>query len=366
MRRRYASHQQFRVSLAQPVQEVFIRENPAYMDTIASSLLTAVAARYGIIPSELTQLPGGHFAWVYGFRRQGQDCILRITPPNEDASLNSTRQILEWLAFLADHGGPVSCPIRSLSGGLIEIMDYVGQTYLSTAFEKAPGILAEEILLEDWNDALFQALGRAVGSCHRIASQYSPLAESRRPAWDQPTNCFNPLDALHGADAILLAKRSLVLEALASLPKDAEHYGLAHMDLHFANFFVDAASSKITLFDFDDCAYGWYTMDLAMLLFDVLVVYRGADRGKFARHFLEHLLRGYLPQKSLDRFLIAQLPLFLKLLEIGLYIMLYRDYAAAESDGWSSKFMPGRRERIEQDIPYVDLDFAQILEAASS
>ena len=336
------------------------------MDPIASSLLTAVAARYGIAPSELTQLSGGHFAWVFGFRRPGQDCILRITPPNEDASLNSTRQILEWLAFLADHGGPVSCPIRSLVGSLIEILDYADQTYLSTAFEKAPGILAEEMLPEDWNDVLFQSLGRAVGSCHRIASQYLPLADSRRPPWDQPTNCYNPLDALHGADAILLAKRRSVLEALACLPKDAENYGLAHMDLHFANFFVDAASSKITFFDFDDCAYGWYLMDLAMLLFDALVVYGGADREKFARHFLEHLLRGYLPQKSLDRFWIAQLPLFLKLLEIGLYIILYRDYDPAESDGWASKFMPGRRERIEQDIPYVDLDFAQILEAACS
>ncbi len=335
------------------------------MDPIASSLLTAVAARYGIAPSELTQLSGGHFAWVFGFRRLGQDCILRITPPNEDASLNSTRQILEWLAFLADHGGPVSCPIRSLAGSLIEILDYAGQTYLSTAFEKAPGILAEELLPEDWNDALFQSLGRAVGSCHRIASQYSPLANSRRPPWDQPTNCYNPLAALHGADPILLAKRRPVLEALASLPKDADNYGLAHMDLHFANFFVDAASSKITFFDFDDCAYGWYLMDLAMLLFDALVVYGGADREKFARHFLEQLLRGYLPQKSLDRFWIAQLPLFLKLLEIGLYIMLYRDYNPADSGGWASKFMPGCRDRIEQDIPYVDVDFEALLESAS-
>ncbi|MDF1545360.1 MAG: hypothetical protein P1R58_09685 [bacterium] len=29
----------------------------------------------------------------------------------------------------------------------------------------------------------------------------------------------------------------------------------------------------------------------------------------------------------------------------------------AESDPWSKRFMAGRQERIEQDIPVIDLDF---------
>ena len=82
-----------------------------------------------------------------------------------------------------------------------------------------------------------------------------------------------------------------------------------------------------------------------------LVVYSGADRESFAGHFLEHLLRGYLTQKSLDRFWIAQLPHFLKLLEIGLYLMLYRDYDPSDSDGWSGKFMPGRRAAHRAGYP---------------
>jgi len=53
-----------------------------------------------------------------GFNSHGQDCILRITPANQDVNLHSTCQILEWLAFLAERGGPVSKPIRSLQGNL--------------------------------------------------------------------------------------------------------------------------------------------------------------------------------------------------------------------------------------------------------
>jgi Ser/Thr protein kinase RdoA (MazF antagonist) len=333
------------------------------MDT---STLNIIAACYGIAVSELTALPGGHLALVYGFNNQGRNCILRITPPNPDVNLSSTRKMLEWLAFLAERGGPVSRPIRSVQGNLIESVEYETQVYFSTAFEKAPGVLAEDMQLEEWSDVQFQLLGRAIGSCHRIACQYTPCQASMRSAWDQGINCFNPLEELVGADAMLLEKRRLLLEAITKLPVNPECYGLAHLDLHFGNFFVDVSNSQITLFDFDDCAYGWYLMDLAMLLFDVLVVYGGSDREEFGERFLEHLLRGYLSQKSISSFWTAQFPLFLKLLEIDLYIMLYRVCDPADLEEWGGKFMPGRRQRIEQDIPYVDLDFTKILNRAAS
>jgi amicoumacin kinase len=329
-----------------------------------ASTLDMIASRYGIASSELTALTGGHFASVYGFNSQGQDCILRITPQDQDVNLRSTRLILEWLVFLAEHGGPVGKPIRSLRGNLIEPVQQGDQTVLSTAFKKAPGVLAEEMQPEEWSDELFQSLGYAIGCCHRIACQYTPPEEDRRPIWDQVVNCFNPLEDLQGVDAIILDKRRLILDWIARLPVTSECYGLAHLDLHFGNFFVDAASSKITLFDFDDCAYGWYLMDLAMLLFDGLVVYGGSARQRFGEHFLEHLLRGYVSQKSLEPFWVAQFPLFLKLLEIGVYIMLYRNYDPADSAGWAGKFMPGRKQLIEQDTPYVSLDFDQVFRKA--
>jgi Ser/Thr protein kinase RdoA (MazF antagonist) len=330
-----------------------------------ASVLNSIAARYGIAASELTALAGGHAAQVYSFNFRDRDYILRITPPNEEITLHSTRQILEWLAFLTDRAGPVSKPIRSLQGNLIEQVQSAGQLYLATAFEKAPGVLAERLQLEQWSDELFQSLGRAIGSCHRIACQYAPPEEYRRPVWEQVGNCFNPLDDLDGVNPMLLEKRRLLLDAIAHLPVNPDCYGLAHLDLHFGNFFVDIPSAQITFFDFDDCAYGWYLMDLAMLLFDVLVVYGGSDREGFGERFLEHLLRGYLSQKSLDPACAVQFPLFLKLVELGLYIMLYRIDDPADLEEWGSKFMPGRRLRVEQDIPYVNLDYEKILGRAA-
>lgn len=41
-------------------------------------------------------------------------------------------------------------------------------------------------------------------------------------------------------------------------------------------------NKEITIFDFDDCVYGWFVMDIATLLFDILVVYQGAAKGELA------------------------------------------------------------------------------------
>jgi amicoumacin kinase len=252
-------------------------------------------------------------------------------------------------------------PGRSIHGNLFEEVIFQDEMYIASAAEKAPGVLAETMTLADWNDGLFQALGSTLGKCHRAAQLYHPRRPNlRRPDWYQSSNCFHPKESLEGADCILLEKRKKVLNAIQMLPKDREGYGLAHLDLHFGNFFVDAARREIYLLDFDDCAYGWFVMDIAMLLFDVLVVYDGAQPVEFGERFLENLLRGYYTQLSLNYFWVSQLTGFLKLLEIGVYLMLYREVDPHMAEGWVGKFMRGRQVRIENEIPYVDMDFEAV------
>lgn len=334
---------------------------------IPSELLDTIAQRYGISASQLKPVSGGHFSLVYEAELDGRCSILRITPPNADIDLQAMRAILEWLAFASRQGAPVSAPIASRAGNLIEMIDTSGRQWISTFFEKAPGVLAEGMSPAEWSSDLFQELGRAVARCHLAAQEYTPpFEELRRPNWQATTNCFNPLQELLQADPAILACRAAVLENLRVLPVYPASFGLAHLDLHFGNFFVDVEHQRITLFDFDDCAYGWYLMDIAMLVFDIVVVYKGTDSLQFAERFLENLLRGYISQKPLTAFWMRQLPHFLKLLEIGVYIMLAPTYDPARADEWVSKFMPCRQQSIEEDFPYAELDFEAILRQASS
>ena len=207
-------------------------------------------------------------------------------------------------------------------------------------------------------------LQRTVGRMHALAKGYTPRAESlRRPEWDRGGNLFSPAKPLEGALAALGGKREAVLRQIARLPKGRDVFGLIHADLHFGNFFVDGESGPITFIDFDDCAYGWYVMDTAMLLFDSQVLYPGADKDGFAEHFLRCYLKGYLPENPLGGFWLRQLPHFLKLLEINVYAVVHRAYTAGSQDGWIGKFMPGRQARLENDVPYVGTDFERVAAA---
>ncbi len=334
--------------------------------TLTQDTLEAMAHLYGANAEQLQPVTGGHFAYVYEYAMDQRARVLKIIPPNTDLDLNAMRAVLEWMAFLAAHDGPVVRPLPSRNGRLIETVENGDQILIAVAFDKAPGVLAEGAAPEAWSDALMQALGRTLGKCHRIAQDYVPTSdELLRPQWQAGGSCFNPQEDLENAASWLLAQRAQTLRHIEALPKERENYGLAHLDLHFGNFFVDADAQRIVLLDFDDCAYGWYVMDLAMLLFDVLVLYEGTEPLAFGAHFLEQLLRGYCTEMPLNHYWIRQLPHFLKLVEIGVYAMLYRDYDPATADRWVGKFMRGRRERIEAGTPYVDLDFGAILEVSN-
>ena len=122
---------------------------------------------------------------------------------------------------------------------------------------------------------------------------------------------------------------------------------------------METQKQIVTLIDFDDCAYGWFVMDIAVLLFDILVLYPGTDKDEYGQNFLRNFLTGYLTENHLSMFWLEQLPLFLKLLEINIYDMVAKSYPD-NSDEWVMKFMSGRKERLESDTPYMNLNYSAL------
>ena len=324
-------------------------------------LLQEAARLYGLPGEALSPLTGGHFAAVYGFCQDGRNYVLRITPPSDDIDPETTKAILDWMDYLAEHGAGVPRPVASPGGAWLEAIDRADGRYLASVSEQAPGILSEALGAAQWSGALYEALGQTVGRMHALAKGYTPRAGlCRLPDWDQGGNLFSPLKPLEGALAFLQAKRERALGHLAGLPKGRDVYGLIHGDLHFGNFFVETESGAITLIDFDDCAYGWYVMDLAILLFDALALHGSDDPDGFAEYFLRCLLKGYLPQNPLAGLWLRPVPHFLKLLEINVFAAVYKAYMAGTDDEWIGKFMPGRQARLENDVPYSGLDFERL------
>lgn len=337
------------------------------MPSLDPSILEQAARLYGLSPGTLHPLAGGYANYVFGFVRDGRESVLRISPPGEELNLASMRGILSWMDYLAQNDAPVPAPVVSAGGKIIEVIPAHPRPYVLTAWQKAVGVLAETLPFDAWSPELIGNMGRAVGRLHSLATSYRlPNEDLRRPHWDQITNCFKPSEELPGepdaTHGLVRQKQEQVLAAVRCLPRDGSGYGLVHADLHLANFFVDQARNAVTLFDFDDCCYGWFIMDLALPLLDFLVVYPRPEPEESARYFFFNFWQGYRSENDLGAFWLEQLPLILKLLEIGLYSEVYGVYDPAHPETWVGKFMSDRKSRIERDVPPIALDFARLVE----
>jgi amicoumacin kinase len=317
------------------------------------TLLAVACQRYGLAPDRIHLLDGFE-SFIYEFNRPDGDYILRIGHSGR-RSPDQIRGEVDWINYLAAGGASVARAVLSTAGNLVEAVDDCqGGQFLSTAFIKAPG---GEVKREQINDRLFLNDGRLLGRMHALAKSYHlPDPAWRRPEWDAPENLY--------ADAWMPEKyRHLLpgyhrmLAHLQSLPRDPEGYGMIHQDAHPGNFFVDEEYT-ITLFDFDDCVYGHFIYDIAMVLFYTAMW--ETDKSVFAARFLPVFFSGYREENRLDPRWLAELPHFLKLREIDLFAeILFMDGENPEHP-WSAGYLKGRRERIEQDLPFIEYDWESL------
>jgi Ser/Thr protein kinase RdoA (MazF antagonist) len=193
-----------------------------------------------------------------------------------------------------------------------------------------------------------------IGRMHALSKAYGPPNPSwKRPNWDGPL--MLDLESWIPDREPRVKERWAELNAyLQGLPRDGEGYGLIHQDAHAGNFFVHG--DEIILFDFDDCVYGWFAYDIAVVLF--YAVMGAQDWPAFTRSFMTNFLAGYAQENELPPGWLARIPHFLKLREIDLYAVIHRSFDVQNlDDPWVKRYMDGRRQRLERGAPYIDFDF---------
>ena len=122
---------------------------------------------------------------------------------------------------------------------------------------------------------------------------------------------------------------------------------------------VHADSLAITILDFDDVASGWFIMDLVTPITDIVVCHSGQNKDEIANTYLSAALAGYQLERKLSHANLAQIPLFLSLLEIGLYTRFHQQKALREENEWVKTFMLDRKQRIEAGVPFVNLEIGK-------
>lgn len=333
----------------------------ATITSMDPNLLHLACSLYNTSSYRLTPLSGGHYNAVYQYPTSTGAAILRIGL--EDCPFEQTRAMLDWVNYLVQHRAPVSVPVLSVQGNLQESLEFAGSRYTLTAFEKANGILAENIPPPEWTPDLYRSIGQAVGCFHRISSSYQPAETSpARPQW------FNSFEIIEAETKLEIrgdsAKEKLtrMIAELKQLPVSPSDFAIIHGDLHFANFIIQP-DGMVTIIDFDDCSFGWFAIDVAMALFDVLVLFDPANdtqAQEFSQEFLSNYLKGYRKEFQFSAYWQSQLPRFLKLKELCIYADLVDHPDASCLGTWVGNFMRGRTERIANNLPYVDINFMDL------
>jgi Ser/Thr protein kinase RdoA (MazF antagonist) len=251
---------------------------------------------------------------VYEFKSQEERRILRLTHSTHRTE-DEINAELDWLSFLVQQGVPASRPLLSRNDRLTERYSVQGSYFVATVFEYAPGHFVDSANPQEWNPPLFQLLGRIMGRMHRVTKQYSPQPlRQKRSHWYEDELLRNAIDYLPVDQRQAATDLEKLLMRFSHTAPTVDAYGLVHGDVNPTNFHVN--DGRITLFDFDDCAYNWFINDIAvaMPLYSKLFAKTGWEAELTA--FFQWYMRGYCEENRLDEGWLEYLPASLQLQNI--------------------------------------------------
>ncbi|ACA44429.1 hypothetical protein FDC22_10900 [Clostridium botulinum] len=294
---------------------------------------------------------------IYSFRCSGKEYIIRFSSSLR-RSIMEIEAELDWIFFLHNNEISVSKPIYSKYNNLVEVVDGDGIQFYVVVFEKAKGIYVAN---EFRTKKMFFLLGKYVGKMHCLTKKYNPSEKIwKRPHWyNSKLFDFINMNIPQRENKIHEIFNETICET-KKLVIDSDSYGLIHSDIHYRNFNI--MDDTITLFDFDDCEYGWFVKDISNIIFYTYVEnYSSSNKENDMKIFLINFFKGYYEENDLDDRWILKLPLFLKIREIVMYAMLYDWKKFTHCSVWVSEFMKERKNFIEESIPTIrEINFNDI------
>lgn len=260
--------------------------------------------------------------FIYTLEHHGRLAYLRIAASSE-RSMPAIATEIDMLGVLYRAGLPVVRPIPTSTGTLIATQGNETDGFLAVLFE---GIGGRQRELEDLSIDDMQSWGATVGRLH-VALKAVPMGHARVPAWQ---STLTRIKSGQGSVPECVRAEGARLQAvLQSLPVNPDTYGLLHNDLELDNLAWDG--DVISILDFDDYGNGWYLLDVAKALTDLLAEGDTVDSPRIVA-----FVAGYRRHHDLDDEMLDVLPDFLALSKLRGYASVVRamdiDEEEAEAD----------------------------------
>lgn len=287
-------------------------------------------------------------SFLYRYQQRGENYYLRISH-SQRRTPEQIQGELDWIQYLHQFHLPIIEIAPTPSGEqLVKIPIDDNEYFTAVSFKEVKG----SHLHDAWQtDEYVIQLGNIIACLHEATKVYQPVSEPRtRMNWYDEIISFSA-KYLSPTEPIIASRFHEVVEQINQIPKQKENFGLIHYDLHRGNLFFD--QGQIRVLDFDDCVYHYFITDLAIALFYAVPFnLPDEEREKSANRFLQLLLKGYTQIRPLNEEEIKLIPLFLKLREIDLYLVIKRTFGEGPYDAWCTSYLQNRKERIEQNIPF--------------
>ncbi|AFY39512.1 aminoglycoside phosphotransferase [[Leptolyngbya] sp. PCC 7376] len=196
---------------------------------------------------------------------------------------------VDFLNFLAKHQIPVAAPIATVEGDyVVEVGAPEGMRY-ATLFPFAPG----EISMGGWTVEQSQRLGKVVAHIHQISTEFS--CDHSRQALnldyllDESLSYILPFFGDRPHDWHFVQKTAEdIRDKLGDFSKAKPFWTVCWGDAHSGNVHF-TKDQEITMFDFDQCGYGWRAFEIGKF-------YQAALTTGLCRKVREAFVTGYQSQ----------------------------------------------------------------------
>ncbi|WP_019504109.1 homoserine kinase [Pleurocapsa sp. PCC 7319] len=239
---------------------------PAIYSTLSpQALIEGVLPKYELGAIDRCLFWNRGLSDIYLIETAAQSYILKVSH-HHWRSKSDIQFELEFLDFLFQHHIPVANPLKTKDGKLFVTINAVEGDRYGALFRFAPGEVPLGDLSIDQSNILGQTLGRIHQTSLKFNSQTPRQPLNFKHLLDDSLEVISPcLSDINKDLSYLTNTIAKIKQQLSCLEQTAPFWSVCWGDPHSGNVHF-TADNQITLFDFDQCGYGWRIFDIAKFL----------------------------------------------------------------------------------------------------
>ncbi len=314
------------------------------MRKISPTLIRKAAMLFGC-PDDPQYLAGGH-RWSDGtvYYHPACNLMLKIMEESGDSAFPAFSLRLQFARYLSERGINCLCPTLSIRQNPVERLDEDGHSYLCYAWPRIEGHTLQD-LHPDALRPFYQAWGKTLGKCHKLAREYPIWHESSNPEAAAVCRAVeeHTLAAMNPDEQVRQSWHQIHRQLDARIA-DRHNHGFIHNDAHPQN--IIQQGNTLSLLDFDVAGLHFFATDVAICIYSEYSRLGFHSKHKVARSnlqtlFLEPFVEAYLSEYSLPDSELKDMELFLNYRRMIMFTVFYDQIRKAD---------PGYLEVFKREI----------------